>query len=228
MNLSTINCYDDFVENILMAGFTLAGDNSEGIFTLAEYFSPEIRWHTGLTETDPWAWCMLSVNQRDDIMYGKFFFNKGGYITKEWYTLFYSVRRHGRTFDEKYAEGKMTRFEKDIYNIICGNPSISLDKVKEMLGIDKQNKSRFNSAVTRLQMGMFITVSGETLKISNDGMPYGWPATTFETSEYALGEKQAKEAKSNDPSECAKKIEDQILRLNPNAEAKKIQKFIYG
>ncbi len=65
----------------------------EGVFTLSDAFGESIAWHTEDPETDPWEWRIRVLDEYTDIAYGKLFFRKSGYITKEWYPYFLAVRR---------------------------------------------------------------------------------------------------------------------------------------
>lgn len=56
-----IRNYNDFVTELLNAGFSVAGGgNDEGVFGLLKFgwdnqpTDSHIRWHTGDPETDPW------------------------------------------------------------------------------------------------------------------------------------------------------------------------------
>lgn len=71
-----IQCYDDFIGKLLETGFTIGGENGEGVFTLSDSFTDRIRWHTEELDTDPWEWRMRVLQERDDIAYGKVFFQE--------------------------------------------------------------------------------------------------------------------------------------------------------
>ena len=91
--MKPIACFSDFCSALEEIGFTIAGGNGEGIFTLCDYFTPEIAWHTEDRERDPWEWRMRVLDERQDIAYAKVFFGKSGYITRAWYPCFLAVRR---------------------------------------------------------------------------------------------------------------------------------------
>ena len=91
--MKTIRSYDDFVQDLREAGFSMGGDRDGGVFTLAAFFGPEIRWHTEDAQTDPWEWRIRVLREYRDLAYGKFFFGNGGYITGEWFPCFYAARR---------------------------------------------------------------------------------------------------------------------------------------
>lgn len=74
-------------------------------------------------------------------------------------------------------------------------------------------------------MHMFITMCGRTQKINRYGADYGWSSTVFTTAE-DFWEKRG--FSLPDPAKSYEKIKAQVRRLNPEAELKKIDKFIKG
>lgn len=223
----SITSYQIFIDALLTTGFTPAG-TSDGIFSLCDYFDDNIEAHTDSPDTDPWAWRMKSILSRDDILYGKIFFNKGGYLTKEWFPYFYALRRQGQSFEEIYSLGKISHVGKQIYELIENQPNISLSELKNMLAITKESKARFEQALTDLQMKLLITISGQTYKTGKDGQPYGWPVTTFVTIDKLICDERMPIFKDLVKEEAFDKIQSRIFALNPNASNKKIDKFIYG
>lgn len=87
-----INNYADFKDKLYASGFSLDGASHDDVFALSTYFSDAIKWHTGDGDTDPWEWRMRVLEEKEDIAYAKLFFKKSGYITKEWYPYFLSIR----------------------------------------------------------------------------------------------------------------------------------------
>ena len=225
MEFTPIRCYDDFIMALRKAGFSMGG-GSEGIFSLCDRFAENIRWHTGDPETDPWVWRRRAAEE-GDIAYGKFFFQKGGYITREWLPLFMAVRRDGLELSEMYEDGAVTRMEKDIYRLICEAGRISFSELKSLLGIRKESASKFEAATVRLQSRMFTVICGETRKLAATGEPYGWPVNVFCPIE-ALDEELWEDACGYDAEEAEALIRDRILELNPAADEKAIRKFIRG
>lgn len=230
-----IKNFSDFCDELLKCGFSLGGGNDKGIYAIINYGwdSPEnevspIRWHTGDPETDPWQWRMRVLEERGDIAYSKVFFRTSGYITKEWYPYFLRVRRQGKSFEKAYADGEISHTAKVIYDIIVQNGSMPLHEIKLMGGFGKDDKSRFDRAVTDLQMKMYITMCGRTSKLNKSGEEYGWNVTVFSTPEKLFGEEFVENAMEIPADEAADKIREQVLKLNPKAEEKKIKKFIFG
>lgn len=226
--------FSDFCRELLDCGFSMGGGNSKGIFALIpydwneqEHIETPVKWHTGNTETDPWEWRMRVLEERSDMAYSKLFFKTSGYITQEWYPYFFSVRRKGMYFEDFYDSGEASHIAKIIYDIIKTNGYAALHEIKSIGGFSKEDKSRFNRALTDLQMKMFITVCGRTQKIGKDGNAYGWSSTVFTTVENFWKSRGVK-LKRIDETLAYEKIKEQILKLNPDAEARRIKKFILG
>lgn len=225
--------FEDFCRELSECGFSMGGGNAKGIYTVIPYdwteqenYDSPIKWHTGDRETDPWEWRMRVLQERNDIAYAKVFFRTSGYITKEWYPLFYSVRRKGETFEDAYEDGTVSQTAKLIYEIISEKET-ALHEIKQLGGFRREDNSKFDRALIELQMRMFITMCGAAQKVNRYGIAYGWNSTVFTTVE-DFWEKRGISLPALDPAESEEKIRAQIMKLNPDAEQKKIEKFIKG
>lgn len=227
--------YDDFIEVLLKTGFSMGGGNAEGIFAAVPWnwneeppYETPVRWHTEDMETDPWEWRMRVLDERKDIAYAKLFFKKSGYITKELYPYFWAARRGGRTLEEEYEEGKISQYAKKIYQVILDYGTLPLHVIKQISGVSKEDKSKFDRAMVELQMKMYLTMCGKQQKLSQKGEEYGWSSTVFSTVETFFGEEMAEQAAGIDRQEAVERIKEQIYLVNPQAQEKKILKFIQG
>ncbi|NLB40785.1 MAG: hypothetical protein GX815_00710 [Clostridiales bacterium] len=230
----TICNFSGFYNALLDSGFSLGGGNDKGIYAVIPHgwedqpsIGSTIRWHTGDPDTDPWEWRMRVLEERDDIAYSKVFFRTSGYITKEWYPYFYAIRRKYESFEDAYHSGTVSQFEKLIYQIISKNGETALHEIKQLGGFAKEDNSKFERAMVDLQMGMFITICGRNQKVNKYGERYGWSSTVFTTVE-DFWQVRGYDLESINPDEAYEKIKAQILELNPGAELKKINKFIWG
>lgn len=225
--------FSDFCTALYECGFSMGGGNAKGIYAILSYgcqeqgnFDSPIKWHTGEPETDPWEWRMRVLEERDDIAYSKFFFRTSGYITKEWYPYFYAVRRQGGAFEEAYENGTVSGTAKKIYEIVSGG-KIAMNEIKQVGGFHREDNAKFERAIVELQLRMFITICGRAQKRNKYGEGYGWNSTVFATVEDFWSERGCS-IPDLDPSRSYDKIKAQILKLNPEAERKKIDKFIRG
>jgi len=230
-----IQNYNDFIEALLKAGFSMGGGNDDGIYAVVPWgwretppYDTPVAWHTENMDTDPWEWRIRVLNERDDIAYAKLFFKKSGFITKEWYPYFLAARREGLSFLEFYEDGRASHFAKRIYDIITAHEVLASHEIKELAGFSKEDKSGFDRAMVELQMGMFITTCGTRQKVSQTGEEYGWSSAVFCKVEQFFGNRMIDMAAGIGADEAFEAIRGQILELNPDAEEKKIRKFVFG
>lgn len=228
-----IQNFSDFCRELSECGFSMGGGNAKGIYAVIPFdwttqnlVETPIKWHTGDPETDPWEWRMRVLEERDDIAYAKVFYQTSGFITKEWYPYFYAVRRKGEAFEEAYDNGTVSRMAKEIYEIISEG-EVAFHEIKQIGGFRREDNSRFERAIVELQMRMFITMCGRAQKVNKKGETYGWSSTVFTTVE-DFWEKRGVILPDFDPVLSYEKIREQIIRLNPDATQKKIDKFIRG
>jgi hypothetical protein len=171
---------------------------------------------------------MRVLKERGDIAYAKIFFRKGGFITEEWYPYFLAARRGRTSFTNEYEDGKMSHFAKRIYETVALHDNLPLHEIKEFAGFRREDKIKFDRALTELQMRMYLTICGERQKISSKGDGYSWSSTVLCTTEKFWGVDFFEKAARISAIEAAEKITEQVFRLNPSAQIKKIEKFIKG
>ena len=237
-----IRDYNDFVKALLNAGFSTGGGNDEGTYAVIPWtwgslppYSTPVCWHTGDPDTDPWEWRIRVLDQRDDIAYGKLFFKKSGYITKDWYPYFLAARREGMDFDDFYTDGHISHAAKRIYEVVSANEILPVHSIKQLAGFTREDKSAFDRALVELQMKMFLTICGRQHRLSRKSQESGlvpsntgWASTVLCTTEQFFGDDVFEKAANINSKEAAALIKEQILKLNPSASEKKITKFIYG
>ena len=198
----------------------MAGDNSEGIFSLANHFDSCIRWHTGDPDTDPWAFRMRVLKEEKGIGYGKLFFQKGGFLTAEWAPYFLSAKRQHKTFEQVYQAGQMGYMEHEILLYVEKKGEAAFYDIKAAVG-----EKGLEAALARLQTSMFLSISGEVRKLSKDNMPYGWPVTTFCLAEEFWGKDILSKALALSPDTARETIAQRVYELNPHAQQKALQHF---
>lgn len=230
-----INRYDDFVRELLEAGFSQAsGGSKTEVFSLLQYGWDDqppdcpVRWHTGDMETDPWEWRMRVLNERDDIAYGKLFLGKAGYITKEWVPYFLKARGADVPFEERYAAGEISHAAKRIYDVVLAFRELPLERIKAEAGFKSENKSQFDRALTELQMKMALSMCGRARRRSRQGEEYGWSSTVFMLSRDFYGEAAYEKAASISRAAAEKILCERVLTFNPQADEKRVLKFIRG
>jgi hypothetical protein len=230
-----VSDYKSFLEKLILAGFSMGGGNSEGIYSVISWnwnqeapYDTKVRWHTGDPDTDPWEWRMRVLDERRDIAYAKVFFRKSGYITKEWYPYFLAVRRGGELFGWEASLRDLSPTARVIYELIKDNNVLPLHTIKALGGFSSVDKTAFDRALTELQMKMYVTMCGRQQKLSMKGEEYGWSSTVFCPVEVFFGEETLELARSISIEEAYSKIVEQVYQLNPDADPKKVDRFIKG
>ncbi|MDR1060020.1 MAG: hypothetical protein LBL83_02145 [Clostridiales bacterium] len=229
-----IKNYGDFCAELIRAGFSIAGGNDEGVFSLigfdwrSEPQGSPIRWHTGDPDTDPWEWRVRVLKERDDIAYGKVFFRKGGFVTREWYPYFLAARRSGRDFADLYADGLASHSAKRVYGALSEHGELPVHEIRALAGFGKDERPEFERAVADLQMGLFITMCGQARKRNKYGEEYGWNSMALCLAEQFWDSGVFEEAEAITAEQAEAAIAAQAFKLNPAANPKKVRKFIYG
>jgi len=226
--------YNDFINALMDAGFSGAvGGKEDGVFGLFRYgWGSEdetgIQWHTGDPDTDPWEWRIRVFAERDDIVYSKLFFKKAGYVTKEWYPYFLAARRGGRDFEDDYYDGYISHHAKRIFDTVKEHGRLPVQRIKQLAGFSREEKSKFDNALTDLQMRMHLTICDIYYSISQKGVGYGFSSTVFSTPELFWGDEVFNRASDIDEYEAIEALTGQISKLNPSADSDKILRFIKG
>ena len=172
--MKTIRSFDDFVQDLREAGFSMGGERDGGVFALASFFGPEIRWHTEDAQTDPWEWRIRVLREYQDLAYGKFFFGNGGYITGEWFPCFYAARRAvslentegkqlrfrgTKALEEEYEDGNVSREALTIYRLLQEYRELPAHLLRQYGGFaGKEYASAFERALVELQAGFYISI----------------------------------------------------------------------
>lgn len=240
--MKQIQQYQDFLEVLREAGMALGGEQSQGIFTCSSLFGPLIGWHTEDGETDPWEWRMRVLHEERDITYGKLFFKKSGYITKEWFPYFYRIRRgisgkegsvtsqpcHWKKLEEEYEKGNISREALKIYGLLKEHKELPMHLIKEYGGFTREDKSAFEKGITQLQMDLYISMCGNARKRSGNGEEYGWSSTVFCLTEDFFPEEVISQAARISEEAAYHNLYEQVLNLNPQAKDRIVDKFIRG
>jgi hypothetical protein len=181
-------------------------------------------WWSG-DEEDPWDWRAV-IAAEGEIAYGKLFFNRAGFVSKQWYPVFAAYRRDGYDFDSRYEDGMASYRAKKLMDILMEYDTIPSYRLKELAGFGKEGEKGFEGVLTTLQMQTYITVRDFKRKINKKGDEYGWPVAVFSLSEKLFGEDYIRSAyhlKTSDAKDC---IIKHLLEKYPQARREDVDKCI--
>ena len=83
------------------------------------------------------------IARRHDIVYGKFFDKKAGFISKKWLPVFANYRRDGYDFDALYDDGKApNKHKKIMVNFMEDNADSEIysNELKKQAGFGKDGE----------------------------------------------------------------------------------------
>lgn len=222
-----IHTVDEAIEYINEIGFLPLFKNSIPGFSLEERTVPDYWWCDD-PEKDPWLWRAI-IAGRHDIVYGKFFDKKAGFISKKWFPVFANYRRDGYDFDALYEDGKASvKHKKIMDNFIEDNINneIYSCNLKKMAGFGKDGEKGFDGAVTNLMMQMYLCNCHFKKRINKKGLEYGWDVAVYSSPEHIYGYDYVTSYYSEDPQDSWKRIADYMHDVYPVANEKQIKKVL--
>ena len=222
-----IHTVDEAIEYINSIGFLPLFKNDIPGFSLEERTAPEV-WWSGDKERDPWEWRQI-IAEREDILYGKFFDKKAGFITRKWFPYFANHRRDGYDFDALYDDEKASIRQKKIMDLFTGdNPSSELFsyEIKGLAGFGKGGEKNFEGTITSLEMKTYLCVKKFDQKTNKKGEKYGWSVAIYTMPETVLGYEYVTGAYKELPEDSAKRIINHMMDVYPIATINQINKLL--
>ena len=208
------------MELIQQIGFLPLLDSGIVGYSAEEIVTEDCRYVTfpdGGWDWPLWKWKGQIVSE-GNCMYGKFFANKAGFISREWWPDFCNYRCSQRPAP---AEGSV---EEAILHILRKHGSLVARELRAACGLTgPKMRSRFDSYVTRLQMACRIVTEDFVYPKDKHGQRYGWGWSLLTTPEQLYGREVCHCPRT--PEESLERMlahfrrflpeanEDQILRL---------------
>ncbi len=169
-------------------------------------------WWSGDRSRDPWEWREI-LAESGQVVYGKFFDRKAGFISVKWLPFFVNARRDGYDFDSRWEEGKAPFRQKRIMDTILAEPGILSNELKQKAGFGKGGEKNFDGVLTELQMQTYLCVQAFRRRINKQGKPYGWPIAVYAPPEAIWGYKAVTEAYAEDPARSLQRITEHMQKI---------------
>ena len=165
-----------------------------------------------------WKWKGTVVTE-GNCVYGKFFNKKAGFISKEWWADFYNYRRSKNPVPE---EGTI---EGAILSTLLDHGSLITRELRNLCGFTgTKMRSKFDSYITRLQMGCHIVTEDFIYPHDKHNREYGWGWSLLTAPEDLYGKSSCQCSRT--PEESYQRLFDHFHTLLPQATAKQIEKLI--
>lgn len=151
--------------------------------------------------------------------YGKFFANKAGFVSLEWWNDFCNYRR---SIHPAPQEGSIEEAIVDILEMNGSMTTRDLRRACEFTG--KGMRSRFDSYITRLQMECRIVTEDFVYPHDSHDKPYGWGWSLLTTPERRYGHQAC--TSDHTPEESWQRLKAHFHSLLPKASESQIKKLI--
>ncbi|MBR4194537.1 MAG: hypothetical protein IKQ54_09455 [Oscillospiraceae bacterium] len=206
-------------------GFLPLFSNEVPGFSLEEH-TCAADWWTGSPLLDPWEWRGILAGRRD-IVYGKFYHRRAGFISAEWFPVFANYRRNGYDFDTLIDEGRAPRRAQKLMapflsDGIPNSTSLYSFQLKERAGFGKGGEKNFEGILTELEMHSYLCIADFRQRLNKNGAPYGWHIAIVETPENKLGYEWVTSAYRETPEESQAKLIQRIRSFFPDVAKEQI------
>lgn len=222
-----IHTVEEAISYINEVGFLPLFKNDIPGFSLEERTVPEYWWCDD-PKRDPWMWRAIIARQHD-IVYGKFFDKKAGFISKKWLPIFANYRRDGYDFDALYEDGKApNKYKKIMDNFMEDKEDTEIysNDLKKQAGFVKGGEKGFDGAITNLMMQLYLCNCDFRKRMNKRGEAYGWDVAVYSSVEHIHGYDHVTSYYKDDPGESWQKIVDYMHKTYPVATDKQIRKVL--
>lgn len=229
-----IRTWQELVNWINEVGFLPLFANEITGFSVEEHVASDF-WWTGDREQDPWEWREI-IAASHQVAYGKFFDKKAGFISKKWLPYFANYRRNGYDFDSAWEDGKVTRREKLIMDILTdidadGNmvwkdKQILSTDLKKLAGFGKGGEKNFPGITTDLMMKIYLVTTDFHKRKNKNGAEYGMPVSVLMPPEAIWGYDVLTAAYTEEIHQSWLRICDRVNEMFPQAKQNEIIRLI--
>ena len=174
-------------------------------------------WWSGNPASDPWEW-REQLSKSGQVAYGKFFGDRAGYVSLEWFPVFAAYRRAGYDFDSLYEDGLASLRMKRVMDAVSQQKQPMSFELKAAAGFGKNGLKGFEGVVTKLQMMSYLAVYGFRRRKNRAGGEYGWPVSVYAAPEEVFGAGLVRSAYSVSPDEALDRMFKKASSCFPDAD----------
>ena len=219
--LRTIDQLEDYVEQV---GFVPLFAGAVPGFSIEERTLAR-DWWSDDPAADPWLWRQQAAD-RGNVVYGKLFENKAGFLSLRWLPCFANARRDGYDFDALWDDGKASNRARKIMELFAGGEELFSWQVRQMAGFGPGGEKNFEGTVTALQMQTYLVIRDFRCRLNRQGLPYGWPVAVYTTPEARWGAAAVTAAYGESPEASRRRIAARMEELWPAATARQIRRIV--
>lgn len=222
---------EDAAALIQRLGFLPLFSNEVHGFSVEEH-SLAADWWTDDPARDPWAWRQI-LARRPDVIYGKFFDRRAGFVSASWFPCFANYRRNGYDFDSLIDEGLAPHRAQKLMQpfLTDGAPNdaaLHSFALKALAGFGKGGEKNFEGVLTDLEMQSYLIIGDFRQRVNKRGEAYGWHIAVIETPEAKLGYETIAAAYRESPRSSLERIAAHLRSAFPQAEEAKLLRCLSG
>ncbi len=230
MIVTMIRTRNDLVDLVNEIGFLpFFSCRIEG-FSLEENVSYEA-WYqgrqSGKVRWDAWDW-KGQVLQNKELVYGKFFEKKAGFISLELWPDFCNFRRDGYDFDARFDDGLSSYKDKAVFDHLSGTGAALTRDIKSDLNYKKGGNKGFETVITRLQMQTYVVPVNYEYSKRKNGDEYGWGNCRYDIAERYWGDRLCRSAYKREPAESLERILKHIRKILPKMDEEDLGALMKG
>ena len=221
--LFQIKSADDVLRLVEDMGFLPFFENHIPGFSVEECCLRELWFAEGVD--GPWEW-KGPIARSGQCVYGKFFGNKAGFVSRKWLPDFANFRRDGYDFDARYDDELASRKDKGVFDTVSEHGALLSKELKDICNYRKGGNKGFDTVITRLQMQTYICIADFVYMKDKFGQTYGWGVAKYSTPENLFGYEYVTSAYQREPNESKEKIVEHLHRVLPDVGKEQILKLI--
>ncbi len=154
-----------------------------------------------------WEW-KGDIIRESGCAYGKFFLGKAAFISMEWWTDFCNYRRSTHPYP---AEGSI---EEAILETLKLNGSMTTRDLRKACGFtEPKMRGKFDTFITRLQLGGYIVTEDFVYPHDKHGRQYGWGWSLLALPEELFGREACHPDRT--PEESRQRLMEQFRKIMP-------------
>lgn len=215
MKLPQIHSRQELVALVQELGFLPFFSNEIEGFSLEDCIAPSC-WYggpwDGRIDWPAWEW-KGEITAAKELVYGKLFHKKAGFVSPLWLPALCNYRRDGYDFDARYEDGLASRKDKFIIDYLTAHGSCLSKELKKAGDYRKGGNVGFETVITRLQMQTYVTVADFEYSRDKQGSTYGWGVARYTLSEAYWGNDLCRGAYREQPEESLAVLMDALHRI---------------
>ena len=157
----------------------------------------------------------FSAEEHVSPAYGKFFNNKAGFISREWFPYFANARRDGYDFDAAWDDELVQRRYKAIMDICEDGGMHPGFELKPAAGFGKDGYKNFDGCMTQLQMQTYLIIRKFERRRNKHGVSYGMAVSYYQKPEELWGYEHVTSAYKEEPIVSAERIFARAKKVFP-------------